>query len=132
MLMRVTVAAVAVVALIACTPVREKSPIDNAVEHHLRDVEVEGAGTVVAILPDDTEGSRHQRFLLRLDSGSTVLVAHNVDLAPRVAPLHRGDEIAFKGEYIWNAKGGLVHWTHRDPSGHHQPGWLRHNGETFQ
>src|SRR4029079_13091152 len=128
---RVIVAAV-VLALIACTPVQDRSSIQDAVERHSHDVEVEGSGTVVAILPDDVEGSRHQRFLLRLDSGTTVLIAHNVDLARRVAPLRRGDEVSFKGEYIWNAKGRLVHWTHHDPKRHHQYTRLKHNGKTFQ
>ena len=31
-----------------------------------------------------------------------------------------------------NARGGVVHWTHRDPSGNHPAGWLKRNGETFQ
>ena len=121
-----------VLALFACQPVQDRSAIQDAVARHAHDVEVEGTGTVVAILPDDAEGSRHQRFLLRLESGTTVLIAHNVDLARRVAPLHRGDEVAFKGEYDWNVKGGLVHWTHHDPDGRHAPGWLKHDGETFQ
>ena len=45
---------------------------------------VEASGVVERTLPDDREGSRHQRFILRLPSGLTVLVAHNIDLAPRV------------------------------------------------
>ena len=133
MTLRIPAAACAIVlALIACQPVQDSSAIQDAVARHARGVEVEGTGTVVAILPDDAEGSRHQRILLRLESGSTVLIAHNIDLARRVAPLHLGDEIAFKGEYDWNVKGGVVHWTHHDPNGRHAPGWLNHNGETFE
>ena len=93
---------------------------------------VAGTGEVVKILPDDTDGSRHQRFILRLPSGQTVLVAHNIDLAPRVAPLEAGDRIEFRGEYIWSEKGGTLHWTHHDPSGRHENGWLKHAGQTFQ
>jgi hypothetical protein len=40
--------------------------------------------------------------------------------------------IQFYGEYEWNNKGGVVHWTHRDPNGHHVGGWLKHNGSTYQ
>ncbi len=84
------------------------------------------------ILPDDNDGSRHQRFILRLDSGRTLLVAHNIDLAPRIPALQKGDTVAFHGVYEWNENGGVIHWTHRDPVGQHQPGWLRHDGRTFQ
>ena len=94
--------------------------------------EVSGQGTVIRVLPDDTRGARHQRFILRLPSGDTLLVAHNIDLAPRVAPLRIGDAIAFQGEYVWNPQGGLLHWTHRDPAGQHAAGWLRRDGQTFQ
>ena len=94
--------------------------------------EVTGRGTVIGLLRDDTEGDRHQRILLRLPDGHTLLVAHNIDLAPRVAPLQVGDTLEFRGEYVWNDKGGVLHWTHRDPAGRHAAGWLRHAGRTFQ
>jgi Protein of unknown function (DUF3465). len=57
-----------------------------------------------ARLPDDEQGSRHQRFILRLASGRTLLVAHNIDLAPRIDGLQVGDQVAFSGEYIGIAK----------------------------
>jgi hypothetical protein len=91
-----------------------------------------GQGTVVKVLPDDTNGSRHQRFILRLDSGRTLLVSHNIDLAQRIDTLRAGDMVAFYGEYEWNPKGGVIHWTHHDPQGRHPAGWLRHDGRTYQ
>ena len=94
--------------------------------------EISGEGTVVRVLPDDTNGGRHQRFVLRLASGRTLLVAHNIDVAPRVSPLAVGDTVAFHGEYASNPQGGVVHWTHRDPAGRHEAGWLRKDGRTFQ
>src|SRR3954469_19661656 len=94
--------------------------------------QVTGEGTVAKLLADDNEGSRHQRFILVLASGQTLLVAHNIDLAPRIASLKFGDAVAFNGVYEWNAKGGVIHWTHRDPSGRHQAGWLKHAGQTYQ
>ena len=103
----------------------------RALEQGASDVQVEGRGVVRRILPDDNRGSRHQRFILALDSGQTILVAHNIDLAPRVAGLREGDEVAFSGEYEWNEQGGVIHWTHRDPAKRHQPGWLKHNGVTY-
>jgi len=95
-------------------------------------LQVSGTGVVDRVLSDDNDGSRHQRFILRLSSGQTLLVAHNIDVAPRIAALEEGDTVAFNSVYEWNAKGGVVHWTHRDPSGQHAAGWLTHNGETYQ
>ena len=96
------------------------------------DVPVEGEGTVSRLLQDDVDGPRHQRFILRMSSGQTVLISHNLDIAPRVTGLSAGDQVRFKGEYVWNKLGGLVHWTHRDPAGRHAAGWLKYNGKTYQ
>lgn len=94
-------------------------------------VQVKGQGKVVAILPDDTKGSRHQRFIIELQSRQTLLVAHNIDLAPRVENLREGDRIEFFGEYEWNPEGGVIHWTHRDPAGRHVHGWIIHQGRKY-
>jgi hypothetical protein len=95
-------------------------------------LQVNGKGIVIKALSDDLDGSRHQRFILKLESGQTLLIAHNIDLAPRINKLIRGDTIEFYGEYEWNAKGGVIHWTHHDSSGRHVAGWLKHNGQTYQ
>ena len=87
---------------------------------------------MVRVLADDNNGSRHQRFIVQLGSGQTLLVAHNIDIADRVAYLESGDHIEFNGEYEWNPKGGVIHWTHHDPQGRHQSGWIKHNGHTYQ
>lgn len=97
-----------------------------------RSMQVQGQGTVEKILPDDRVGSRHQKFILRLSSGQTLLVAHNYDLAPRLADLQVGDSLEFSGEYEWSSKGGVIHWTHHDPGGRHLGGWLRHKGRVYQ
>ena len=95
-------------------------------------LQVQGHGTVIKLLSDDNEGSRHQRFIVRLNSGQTLLIAHNIDLAPRIAQLREGDVVSFNGEYEWNSKGGTVHWTHHDPAARHPAGWVKHGGRTFQ
>jgi hypothetical protein len=93
---------------------------------------VSGQGRVVKVLPDDTQGIRHQRFILKLPSGLTILIAHNIDKAPRIRGLAKGDQVRFRGEYIFNDKGGLVHWTHRDHKGRHPDGWLEYQGRLYQ
>jgi hypothetical protein len=94
--------------------------------------QVSGSGTVVRILSDDNDGSRHQRFILRLAGGRTLLIAHNIDLAPRINGIQPGDTVEFYGEYASNAQGGVIHWTHHDPQGRHAEGWLRHRGRTYK
>jgi hypothetical protein len=106
--------------------------LQRAYENRQSNLQVEGSGVVIKILPDDLQGSRHQKFILRLSSGQTLLIAHNIDIAPRIDALREGDTVAFLGEYEWNAKGGVVHWTHHDPAGQHSSGWLEHDGSTFQ
>jgi hypothetical protein len=106
--------------------------IESAYANRLGNQQVEGRGTVVKLLADDANGSRHQRFIVRLDTGRTLLVAHNIDLAPRIDGLRTGDTLAFYGEYEWNPKGGVIHWTHRDPQGRHPGGWIRHDGRLYE
>lgn len=104
----------------------------RAFEQRIRGVQVEGRGVVRRVLSDDNDGSRHQRFVVALPSGQTLLVAHNIDLAPRVVGLREGDAVSFSGEYKWNPEGGVIHWTHLDPRNHHPAGWVKHNGEVYQ
>lgn len=91
---------------------------------------VEAAGLVCRLLRDDPDGSRHQRFVLDLRNGQTVLIAHNLDLATRV-PVGLGDRIRFRGMYEWNDLGGLVHWTHHDPQGVESGGFIRYRARLY-
>ncbi|HMX45329.1 MAG TPA: DUF3465 domain-containing protein [Candidatus Obscuribacter sp.] len=94
-------------------------------------VEVTCTTRVKKLLPEDTRGRRHQKFLLGLSNGTTVLVAHSIDSAPYV-PISPGDVITLHGEYIWNAKGGLIHWTHHSDSPRHEGGYIDFNGQRYQ
>lgn len=98
----------------------------------ISDVQVEDTGVIIKILADDIQGSRHQKFLVKIANGQTLLFAHNIDLAARIANIKVGDNITFRGEYEYNPKGGIVHWTHQDPQGKHFAGWIKHNGQVYE
>lgn len=106
--------------------------LSEAYRNRRSDFQVQVAGTVSKLLADDNRGSRHQRFIVRLASGQTLLVAHNIDLAPRINDLGEGDSVELFGEYEWSDKGGVMHWTHRDPGGRHVAGWIKHAGQVYQ
>lgn len=95
------------------------------------DIYVEIEAVVERVLRDDDIGSRHQRFIIALDDGSTRLVAHNIDLSPRV-PLNEGDEVRIKGAYVDNDLGGVIHRTHRDPQRDDPDGWIDHRGRRYE
>jgi hypothetical protein len=113
-------------------PIADDDSIGRAFKSRASNVQVEGEGRVTRVLADDLNGRRHQRFLVRLASGQTLLVAHDIDIAPRIDGLREGDSVSFKGEYVWNEEGGVIHWTHHDPEGRHAAGWIKHNGKTFK
>lgn len=106
--------------------------IQKAYSNKISDLQVQGHGKVVKILRDDTKGIKHQRFILRLNNSLTVLVAHNIDLSSRVKNLSNGDKVEFYGEYEWNSKGGVIHWTHHDPRGRHVTGWIKHKNKLYK
>ena len=90
------------------------------------------SGTVETLLPDDEKGDRHQRFVIRVSREQTVLIVHNIDIAPRLNDLRKGDRVAVKGEYEWNERGGLIHWTHKDPRSTHEDGWIEFNRVRYE
>ncbi|WP_245600357.1 MULTISPECIES: DUF3465 domain-containing protein [Psychromonas] len=106
--------------------------LSDAFKDKRSDLQIAGKGTVVKLLTDDLKGSQHQRFIIKTNTGQTLLVAHNIDLAPRINTLKVGDSIEFYGEYEWNKHGGVMHWTHKDPKQRHIDGWLRHAGLVYQ
>ena len=95
---------------------------------------VEFSARIVKVLPDDSDGSKHQRFLLAIDNSrapsNTVLIAHNIDLAQRV-PVDEDDIVRVYGQFEWNDRGGVVHWTHHDPGGRHSDGWIELDGTRY-
>jgi Protein of unknown function (DUF3465) len=104
----------------------------SAFSNHIGGFKVSGQGEVVKVLPDDNSGTRHQRFIVKLASGQTILIAHNIDIASRINALPTRDTVRFSGQYEWNDQGGVVHNTHRDPKGRHPGGWIEHAGKRFE
>lgn len=112
--------------------VDDQHKIMKAYKQQISNIQVQSKGEVKAILADDNDGSRHQKMILKLENGLTVLVAHNIDLAPRVEGLRKGEIVEFYGEYEYSPKGGVIHWTHHDPQGKHVDGWLKYQGKSYQ
>jgi hypothetical protein len=110
----------------------DDTALASAYGNHESRVEVCGHGVLVKVLKEDPQGARHQRFIVRLPSGQTLLIAYNIELGARIEGLRPGASIEFAGEYEWNAQGGVVHWTHRDPAGRHPAGWILYGGRLYQ
>jgi hypothetical protein len=111
------------------TPISE---VEYAFANKLSDINVTVKGTVYRILSDDLEGDKHQRFIIEMKNGQTLLIVHNIDLAPRVYGIKVNAVVFVRGDYIWNDDGGLIHWTHLDPQGVHDNGWIYFNGTRYE
>lgn len=98
---------------------------EELISRQISHIQIKGEGVVTAILNDDLKGRKHQRFVLELAPHKTVLVLNNIDIFPRLEPLEIGDRVEFFGEYIWNRHGGAVHWTHDDPKGIRDDGYVK-------
>ena len=120
--------------LVACGPTTQSgdAAIVSDFQNHQSYVEVTAEGTVVRVLSDQTGTSgTHERFIVQLSSGGiTVLVEHNVSIGQRV-PVADGDRVIVHGEYVWNSQGGLIHFTHHDPQGTHEGGYIQDSGQTY-
>jgi hypothetical protein len=123
--------------LAACGAVAQPAQPDDAAivsdfQNHRSNVEVTADGTVVRVLADNTGSSgTHERFIVKLSSGGiTVLIEHNISIGQRV-PVVDGDHVIVHGEYVWNTEGGLIHFTHHDPQGTHEGGYVQDNGQTY-
>jgi hypothetical protein len=111
-------------------------PDDTAIvgdfHNHQSNVEVTADGTVTRLLADRTSTTgTHEQFIIKLSSGDlTIEVEHNISIAKRV-PVKEGDHVIVHGVYVWNAQGGLIHFTHHDPQGTHEGGYIQDGGATY-
>jgi hypothetical protein len=117
----------------ASSPATTTSEIADLFARRQSDTIVTGEGLIVKILPDDLhddDGSgKHQQFLVDVAGDVTIKIAHNLKFGR--APVREGDTIRFKGEYEWNDRGGCIHWTHHDPKGWRDGGWLEIRGKRY-
>ncbi len=111
----------------------DNSRLLEAFEDGRTGVWVSGHGRIAQVLADETTtiGFPRQRFNVRVEDQLTVMVQHSLTESGRV-PAERGDTIAFQGRYEFNASGGTISHTHRDPSQPGSGGWIRHDGVTYQ
>ena len=113
---------------VACSFTQESIQSDQAIteayQNQLSNIQISGSGKVIAF------SVMTIKAVVIKDSSyfcppANSLVAHNIDLAPKISTLQKGDVVQFFGEYKWNSKGGVIHWTHQDPDGRHISGWLK-------
>lgn len=135
--MRRTFALTGALALSACAGTQQTP--DNAAVCRIYSAqqsrtEVVADGTVVDVLGTRRGPSGdHEGFLLRLNGGCDLLVRveTNVDLTGPV-PLRTSQRVVVKGEYEYDPMGGVIHWTHHDPRGRHDGGFVRVGDRTYQ
>ena len=109
----------------------DESALAQAIREKRSKVWVEGEALIVHLLKDDRDPPRHQRCLADVLGNHTIKISHNIDLAPRV-PWRKGQTVRFRGRFEWNDKGGVVHWTHHDPKGRKEGGWLEVAGQRYR
>lgn len=115
-----------------------QSPDDSAVcaaySASRSHVEVVADGTVTRVLGTRPgRVSPHEGFLLSLGSGCklVVRVEANTDFTGAI-PITAGQHVSVKGEYEYYSLGGVIHWTHRDPRGRHEGGYIEAGGQTYE
>lgn len=107
----------------------DNKAFEQAFEDRSQKVILSVSGRVIKTL-EEPSGSKYQKFLVDID-GRTVLVAHNLEMG-RMIPVEPNYEIVIKGEYIWTEKGGVIHWTHRDPRKEHPDGFIYYNKRLYK
>ena len=89
---------------------------------------------VVTDVPREYYGNRthamHEYFHV-LSQGKRLEVVQNLRCSPQV-PVHPGDGVTLHGELVPDGSHGpLMHWTHHDPSGRHEDGWVIDEGKRY-
>ncbi|VVS95152.1 protein of unknown function duf3465 [Desulfoluna spongiiphila] len=108
----------------------EASSSDEALQRALDKkhsaIQVGGSGKVITILPHDTQGSRHQRVIVRLDSGQTPLMAHALTRSGSATTSISSSNTS------GTAKVALFTGRPMTPAGAMRWGWLNHGGNLYR
>lgn len=110
----------------------EDAALVQAVTSHKGVSFIKAGGLVVSeLLKDDTSGSPHQKFNVRLSNGRIIMIVSNLDMCEKI-PVQVGDVVSAGGQFIPTGKsGGLLHWTHKDPRQHRPDGFIEFKGHVF-
>jgi hypothetical protein len=72
----------------------------------------------------------HEAFTAQTQAGPVDII-DNVAIA-RPVPVQPGDRIEVRGEMVHDPnKAPIVHWTHHDPEGTHENGFIQLRGQTY-
>lgn len=124
---------IAVCAGCAATQNPDDAAVCSAYDAGRSHAEVVADGTIDRVLGVQAgRVSPHEGFLLRLGSGCDLIVRVevNTDFTGEF-PLHTGEHVLVKGEYEYYSRGGVIHWTHRDPRGRHENGYIQAGGTLY-
>lgn len=85
--------------------------------------------TVVRVLGERAGHSgEHEGFIIRA-AGRTFKVEDNVDITGPI-PLQQRDVVSLLGQL--ECDDFVIHWTHHDPRGRHQSGYVKVNGKLYE
>ena len=134
-----TLAALTALGVVPAACASTKQPPDNARVCQVygsqeSGAEVVASGSVIEVLSaQGGPSSNHEGFLMRLNGSCDLLVRVETDtaLTGRV-PLQSGEKVEVKGEYEYDLTGGVIHWTHHDPDGRHDNGYVVAGNRTYQ
>lgn len=85
---------------------------------------------ITKILPDDTQGLPHQRWIVKLANGREIMAVYNIGEFARV-PAKEGDTVNMGGEFKMTEVGGLIHWLHEDPRNRRPDGYVEKDGVEY-
>jgi hypothetical protein len=106
----------------------------DAIAHGQSGEEVTVEGPVLHVLATQSGAQgAHEQFIVAVRANNAeqdVLVADNISIG-RAAPVHQGDDVTVRGELAIDPSGPVIHWTHHDPRGRHQSGFVRLNGVLY-